>query len=627
MDPRLLDYYNRELRHLREVGFEFAKEYPKIASRLGLEEFECADPYVERLLEGFAFLAARVQVKLDAGFPVFTQHLLDIVYPNYLAPTPSMAIAQLQPDLSEGSLAEGFLVPRGTALSSQIAKGQQTACEYRTAHDVTLWPLRIAEVEYLANPGSVAQFGVPPQPGMKAALRLRLQATAGLRLNQLRLKSLPLFLRGAGDLTARLYEQLLAHTRAVAVQPATTPAPWRRLLGRGAVRRMGYEEHESLLPGVPQAFQGYQLLHEYFALPERFLFVELAELGDALARCETDAADVFVLLSSVQPQLANLVGTNNFALFCSPIVNLFPKRADRLHLTPVRHEYHILPDRARPMDFEVHSVLGVTGFGAEQGSEVEFLPFYGSRSGYRRDHENAYYSLNRRKRLQSSKQRRHGLRSSYIGHEAYVAIVDADEAPYRSDLRQLGFETLCTNRDLPLLMPVGVGSTDFNVQIGAPVESVRCLVGPTKPKPAMAESDSAWRLINQLSLNYLSVCDGGPAERGGAVALRELLSLYADRNDSAVRKQIEGILSVGWRNTVRRIGSEGPIVFGRGVEVTVNFEEAAFEGSGIFLIGAVLECFFRRYATINSFTETVISSSDRGVVMRWPARIGRQRTI
>src|ERR687883_717551 len=105
MDPRLLNYYNRELQHLREMGAEFAREFPKIAGRLGLEAFECADPYVERLLEGFAFLAARVQLKIDAEFPRFTQHLLELVYPHYLAPTPSMAVVQLKPDLTEGNLA------------------------------------------------------------------------------------------------------------------------------------------------------------------------------------------------------------------------------------------------------------------------------------------------------------------------------------------------------------------------------------------------------------------------------------------------------------------------------------------------------------------------------------------
>jgi type VI secretion system protein ImpG len=625
MDPRLLMYYNRELQHIREVGAEFAEEYPKIASRLGLEQFECADPYVERLLESFAFLAARVQLKIDAEFPTFTQHLLDIVYPHYLAPTPSMAVAQLQPDLTEGALAEGFTIPRGTVLRGQIGKGEQTACEYRTAHEVTLWPLRLVEAEFLSNASAVANWGVPAVPGVKAALRLRLQTTAGVKFNQLPLSSLPVFLRGTNDLSARLYEQILANTLAVAVQPAEKPPAWSHLIEREPVGRKGFEEDEALLPSVQRAFRGYRLLHEYFAFPERYLFVELRGLQPALSRCDGTELDVLFLLNHSHPGLANAVNRSHFALFCTPIVNLFPKRTDRLQLNPKTHEYHIVPDRTRPMDYEVHTVTEVTGYGSEQGREVEFLPFYGSKNSYRHEHEQAFYSLRRQKRVQSAKQRRQGLRSSYIGHEVYVSLVDGNDAPLSSDLRQLGFHALCTNRDLPLLMPIGVGPTDFTLPISAPVQSVRCLAGPTRPRPALAEADTAWRLISHLSLNYLSLCNGGAAE--GAAALRELLSLYADRNDSAVSKQIEGILSIDSRNVVRRIDSRGPIVFGRGLEITVKFDETAFEGSGVFLMSAVLEQFFARYVSINSFTETVVGTSDRGVIMRWPIRTGWRHTL
>jgi len=150
MDPRLLQYYERELQHVREMGAEFAQEFPKIAGRLGLEGFECADPYVERLLEGFAFLAARVQLKLDAEFPRFTQHLLDVVYPHYLAPTPSMAVVQFAPDPG-GIPAEGFRIARDNILHSVIGPDEQTACEYRTAHDVTLFPIEVARAEFIGT--------------------------------------------------------------------------------------------------------------------------------------------------------------------------------------------------------------------------------------------------------------------------------------------------------------------------------------------------------------------------------------------------------------------------------------------------------------------------------------------
>ncbi len=623
MDPRLLQYYNQELRHLREVGGEFAEEFPKIAGRLGLDSFECADPYVERLLEGFAFLAARVRLKVDAEFPRFTEHLLECVYPHYLAPTPSMLVAQLQPDPSEGSLAEGCVIPRHTVLRSQIGKGEQTACEYRTAHDVTLWPLSIVAAEYLSSPSAVANLGVPSLPGLKAAIRLRLRATAGLKFNQLALDSLTLFLRGAGALPAQLYEQFLANAFAVAALPAQPG--WCEVIPGRPVRRVGFDDGQALLPYGPRSFQGYRLLHEYFAFPERFLFVELTGLGPAVRRCGEAELDLIVMLDRLHPRLVNAVDAGQFALFCAPAINLFPRRADRIHLTHREAEYQIIPDRTRPLDFETYAVEEVIGYGADQGEEQTFLPFYGSQRGYRYHGGDAYYTIRRQQRLLSGKQRRQGLRSSYIGAETYISLVDAQEAPCRAELRQLGLQVLCTNRDLPLHMPLGVGTTDFTLQTGAPVQSIRSIAGPTRPRPTLAGGGATWRLISHLSLNYLSLLDSDPLH--GAAALRELLTLYGDPGDDTVRKQIEGVRSVQSANVVRRIDAVGPIVFGRGLEITVKFEESAFEGGGAFLLGAVLEQFFARYASLNTFTETVVAGSERGEIMRWPIRTGQRHRL
>src|SRR4051794_14447658 len=150
MDPRLLRYYNQELQHLHEMGAEFAQQFPKIAARLGIDGIEVSDPYVERLLEGAGFLAARVQLKLDAEFPRFTQRLLEILYPNFLAPTPSMLVAQFRPQPDEPNLAQGVTIARGSALRSQLGKGDTSTCEFRTAHELTLWPLELTAAEYFS---------------------------------------------------------------------------------------------------------------------------------------------------------------------------------------------------------------------------------------------------------------------------------------------------------------------------------------------------------------------------------------------------------------------------------------------------------------------------------------------
>jgi len=625
VDPRLLDYYNRELRHLREIGGEFAGEFPKIASRLALDSFECADPYVERLLEGFAFLAARVQLKIDAEFPRFTSHLLEFAYPHYLAPTPSMAVVQFKPDTSEASLQDGLPVLRHTSLRSQIGKGEQTACEYRTTQDITLWPLEIVVAEYLSSPNAITNLGAPSLPGLKAGIRLRLRTTTGQPFNQIAVDTLPIFLRGSGSLPVQLYEQFLANAFAVAVLPTKKDDDWCEVITKSPIRMIGFEDSQAILPFGPRSFQGYRLLHEYFAFPERFLFVELTGLRDAARRCETAELDLIIMLDRQQPKLINSLEPSQFALFCVPIINLFPRRVDRIHLTQMEPEYHVIPDRTRPLDFEVYELTEVVGYGSNQNEERAFLPFYGSNSGYRHRAENAYYTIERRKRLLSAKQRRQGLRSSYVGSETYISLVDAMETPYSGELKQLGLQSLCTNRDLPLHMPVGQGATDFDLVTGGTIRSIRCIAGPTRPRPSVAGGAATWRLISHLSLNYLSLMDTDRLQ--GAAALREMLTLYGDPNDDAVRKQIEGVLSTQTKNVVRRVDAVGPIVFGRGVEVTVKFEESAFEGGGAFLLGAVLDHFFARYASLNTFTETVITTADRGEIMRWPIRIGRRQTL
>jgi type VI secretion system protein ImpG len=625
MDPRLLEYYDRELQYIREMGGEFAREFPKIAGRLGLDAFECADPYVERLLEGFAFLAARVQLKVDAEFPRFTQHLLEMVYPHYLSAIPSMVIVQLLPNPNEGSLEAGFSIPRGAQLRSGIIEGEQTACEYRTAHQVTLWPLEISEAEYLGNASAVAGLGVPRRPGIKAALRLRLRCTAGLKIGKLPLDRLPIFLRG-GETAVQLYEQLLANLLDVVIQPVSRPLAWSGLpLPPTTVRRLGFEDDQALLPYARRCFQGYRLLQEYFAFPERFLFVELTELQAAISRSKEDAVDCIFLFDRSHPGLLDAVDVSHFNLFCTPAVNLFPKRCDRIHLSNRTAEYHIVPDRTRGMDFEVHSVTRVLGYGDRADPEVEFSPFYKVIDRHGPQKGEAFYTLHREQRQLSAKQLR-GSRSSYTGSEVFISLADAKEAPYSGNLRQLGIETLCTNRHLPLRMPVGAHSSDFTLQSGAPYESIRCLAGPTPPRASNALRATAWQLISHLALNYLSLTDND--EEHGAAALRQILSLYGDQSDPAIRKQIGGVLSINSKPVVRRMNPpQGlnvpiPITFGRGLELTVSFDESAFRGGGAFLLGAVLEQFFAKYVSINSFTETVITSIVRGEIMRWPVKIG-----
>src|SRR5262249_8556006 len=199
MDPRMLRYYSQELTYMREMGAEFAGQFPKIAARLALDATEVADPYVERLLEGFSFLAARVRLKLDAEFPRFSQHLLAMAYPHYLAQTPAMAIAQFSPSMSEGGLATGFTIPRGTTLRGQMPRGEQTAGQFRTAPAVTRWPIELTDARYTPLSPDLPLNSLPLSEPVRGVLRIRLRAAASLVFPQIALDRLNLFLAGADE--------------------------------------------------------------------------------------------------------------------------------------------------------------------------------------------------------------------------------------------------------------------------------------------------------------------------------------------------------------------------------------------------------------------------------------------
>jgi type VI secretion system protein ImpG len=625
MDPRLLRYYNLELQHLRESGAEFARQFPKIAARLGMHGLEVADPYVERLLEGVGFLAARVQLKLDAEFPRFTQALLEIVYPHYLAPTPSMLVAQLKPDLNDTNLAPGPTVPRGSMMSAQGGREDATSCEFRTAHDVRLWPIEIVSANYFSFAPDLPLNALPVAQRIRGGVRIRLRATGGLEFSQLPLDRLLFYLAGRDDVANTLYELCLAAGVGALVLPGKGSARWHEFLPPSAVRAAGFADDEALLPVTLRSFGGYRLLQEYFAFPQRYRFVEVTGLSRAIRRVEGDQLELVVLLGRGAATLESVVDASNVALFCTPAINLFHKRVDRIHVSDAVHEYHVVADRTRPLDFEIHALTDVVGHGVGTDSDQRFYPLYTAGSSDAARHQAAYYTTRREPRLVSSAEQRRGSRSSYIGSEVFLSLVDPAHAPYDGDLRQLSIQALCTNRDLVLQMPIGSGMTDFVLDMAAPVTGIRVISGPSRPHAPLADGAVSWRAISHLSLNYLSLAGASP--EAAAAALRDLLHLYVADADVSARRQVEGIHAVQVQRVVRRLRGPGPLAFGRGLEITVLLEELAFEGGSAYLLGAVLQHYFARHVSINSFTETVLRSESRGEVSRWVPQWGERQTL
>jgi type VI secretion system protein ImpG len=622
MDPRLLDYYNRELQFMREMGSEFAQAYPRIAARLGLEGLECADPYVERLLEGFAFLTARIQLKLDARHPDFTQHLLEMVYPHFLCPVPSCAVVEFAPDLKEGAQLAGQRIERGASLRTPLGKGDRTSCEFRTAHDVALWPLTVIEAKYLSGSGALTTQGIGTDGRARAAIRLRLKAAPGVSMRSLPLDSLTFFLKATPDVTHRLYEQIVADCVGFYVR-STRQGAAVHFRSAASVRQVGYEDDEALLPVSHRSFQGYRLVQEYFTFPERFMFFALDDLKEAVQRCDGDELEIYIAMSRAQPALENAVDASHFRLFCTPAINLFTRSADRIHVDPFDTEHHLVVDRNRPADFEIFGVQNLQAVGAGGETIAQILPFYSV--DHRTDpHSSAlYYTIQRRLRMLSARQQQSGARAGYIGTECFVSIVDTAQRQLANPIRQIDAQALCTNRDLPIKLAFGQGRTDYLIEGGAPVDSVRCIAGPSYPRSSPAFGDTAWRLISHLSLNYLSLLD--QEAQSGAQMLRDLLALYPDPNDSAAARQIEGVHSVGYKPVVRRMPTPGPISYGRGLEIAVTLDDGAFEGAGIIALASVLERFFARYVSINSFTQMRVQSATRGEVKAWPVRTGRRQ--
>jgi type VI secretion system protein ImpG len=646
MDPRLLRHYNTELAHLREMGAEFAQQFPKIAARLGMSGIEVADPYVERLLEGSAFLAARVQLKLEEEFPRFTQRLTQAVLPQAVCPTPSMLIARLAPDLGNPNLAAGFTVPRHTAMIANQTFGEATACEFRTSADLTVWPVELTEASYLVR---VADLPLTALPGTRAiagrvrgALRLRLSTPEGLSFDALDLDTLRLYFAGGDDIAYKLFEFVAGNTLAVTVGTSHRPVAQLSVLPSGAVSVAGFDDDEALLPVTPNAFQGYRLLHEYFAFPQRFRFVEIAGLKHALRGLVSREIAVTILFSTGDPVLERIVSREHVLLDCVPVINLFPKHADRAFVSDGVADFHVVPDRTRPLDFEVHSVTSVTGYGVGDDSEQVFHPFYADYLADRPE-DSAYFTVQREPRVVPAQRKRSGYRTEYVGSEVFVSVVDPKDAPFRGDLRQLAFETLCTNRDLPLLMPLGSLSSssssntstatatnasahgDFTLDIAAPVLSVKCVGGPSAPAALCLDAGQGWRLVDQLSLHYLSLYDGDARE--GAAALRALLNLHVCANDEAGRNQIAGLLSVRAKPVVRRLNLPGPIAFGRGLEIELAADDMAFQGGSAYLLGCTLDRFFARYVSINSFVQTVLRTTARGEILRLAPRCGTRPVL
>lgn len=615
MSAALYPYYERELRFIRQMAQDFARQYPAAAGRLLLEPNRSADPHVERLIESFALLAGRIHHKLDDEFPELTDALLSLLYPHYLAPIPSLAIVQLLLDPARGQLPRGFTLPRGTRLTTPPV--DDVPCRFRTCYPTSLWPIEVTGAKLQGPP---FHGNLTPPPRTVAALRLQLECTSGMKLADLELDRLRFYLYGDNALIAQLYEVLFNNVIQVVFRaPSAENRSAIALPPQACLSQVGFGPDETLLPYPRRSFRGYGLLTEVFSFPAKFHFVDVGGWDRLRQAGWQTKAELILFLSRTGKALEQGVNAGTFRLGCTPVVNLFEQTAEPLALTQTRYEYKVIPDVHHPHGLEVYSVDSITGVEPSSGVATEYRPFYALSHAAGGDAGEAYWYATRRP----------GMQENDRGSDVYLSLVDRAFAPQQPAESTLVIRTTCTNRDLPAKLQGAGEALRFSLESAAPVNAVQCLRTPTAPLRPGHRRGRHWRLLSHLSLNYLSLTD--PDE--GRTALQEILRLYdfanvagdAGQLASVTQQLIEGITALRTRRVVGRTGAETASGFCRGIEVTLEFDEKKYLGTGVFLFASVLERFLGLYASVNSFSQLVATlQQQEGYLKKWPPRAGEQ---
>jgi type VI secretion system protein ImpG len=603
-ESELLALYLGEIAYLRTAGAAFALKYPKVAERLELADSGSSDPQIQRLIESFAFLTARLQRQYNSQFPEIPSALLGILYPQMVAPLPSMAVAQFRPDPEQSRSLAGFTLPAGTSLFATTQDAEGAACWFQTCYPVTLWPMEVADValespalyDFLDNRADVA-----------SCLRVRLSCLGNRNFSQFTPSTLRLFVHGGRTSRFTLYELLCNQLRGIAIVPGSgsDAAPIDPIMLPGSrLRSVGFEAEQAVLSYPASAHQGFRLLQEYFTFPDKFLFLDIDGWPGDMLSSNTWADLVFLLAEGPRRHFAVDAGTIH--LGCAPVINLFPRTTEPLRLDHTRLEYRLVPDSRRDHYTEIHSIVRISRSSAYEDDSRTIRPFYSFTHADTADREAALW-LARRQPISNP---------ALTGTEMWLSFVDPALNPATPAGDVVFAHTLCTNRNLAAQMTTG---TVLQIELDAPLQSIVCLTKPTAQIDPPLAGTTLWRLISHLSVNMLSLQGGAES----LAALREILLLYcgAERPDSA--RQIAGLASLSTRRIVRRIGSEAWRGFVRGLEVALEFDEEQFVGGSAYLLSAVLDRFFSLYAGVNAFTELVVSTKQRdGVWKRWPARAG-----
>ena len=623
MRDTMLEYYENELAYLRQAGEEFARKYPKIAGRLQLESDRCEDPHVNRLLQGFALLAARVHRKIDDDFPEICEALIQMVSPGYLRPVPSMTVVECLADPAQGRQTAGQKIPAGTELVTRaIVDG--LACKFRTAYGVDLWPFTVAEAEW-SQPERMKR---PPRASSGgqaiAAARLLLRCFKDASFAGLPITTLRIHLAGGANagsgVVYSLYE-LLAD-RCFEIQLRDTRDESRIVvLQPSSLKPVGFDPSEAMFPFLRRSIDAHRLLEEYFALPEKFLFFDLEGLEPLATMGFGDEVEIVFLIRSFerperQQALELAVNASTFRLGCTPAINLFSVAAEPIPLTQIRHEYPIMlasnPRQAAYMEiFEIQQVIA-TRRRLRQFTILEPMLTY--RYQTRKNKDLAFWVA----------RRRFDAAADQVPTTMSISVVDLEGVFTDPDADTLDVRALCSNFNLPShpRMPWSSPAGDFDIPGFAAAHTITALSRPTVSHPPPADDSYLWRLVSILSLNYLSLVEGGRS------ALQEILRLHKRSDSAACENQIGALKSLRSEPGFALVDSDYGLIPARGTKVFMEFEEQQFAGSGLYLFGSILDRFLGGYASLNSFSQLNIRSTLRKEAMgRWIPRSGNRALL
>jgi type VI secretion system protein ImpG len=591
----LLPYYERELTFLRQHSREFAERYPKLAAQLLLSGEGCDDPHVERMIQSFALLTARVSKKLEDSYPQFTEALLNVLYPHYLRPFPSCTIAHFDHGASE--LSSVASIPRGTELQSRPVKG--AICKFRTAWDVQLAPVVIGELSF--DPVATAPGEVRLPVGCNAILSFSLALRGGnSETGFAKLKKLRIYIDAEPSVASALRDALFL--RQQKVYAVGSDQRW-RIARDGLIGEVGFAGDEALIDMPDTAHGAYRYLTEYFCFPEKFNFFDLdmAALPSGLlaeGKIKLHIALGDLRADSDASRLLQTLTAQNLRLGCVPVVNLFAQRGDPIRVSNRQAAYPVVADGRRAYAYDVYSIDSVRRVRqTPQGEAItEFRPFFSLRHGETPDRNGYYWYA----------QRDHLVAESSPGYETSLSIVDADFDPVQPKTDVLSLQLTCTNRELPTLMSVGLPSGDLFLEGGSSVRAIKLLRKPTQPCRFDHRRDGQWRIISHLSLNHLSLTGSGLG------AFQEMLSLYDLPRTAASRRQIEGVLGIEQHDKTVWMAGQPFACFVRGLEVRITIDESSFVGSGLDVFARCIDHFLGLYVSLNSFIQLVVISNRTG---------------